>query len=312
MKNFLLIALLLLLTACSDQNEKTNVESDEGPPEQQQPAEQNEPVVKDDDEAQKEQSYEEDPFLEEVNYDIVSILSEMENRIKERGRYAGSIDKQFNFIGQKGTTSTNYSLNYEMILDEVNGKPANTYHSILRGTTVDAPNSEHYWERYFFPGKAAYDVYYDNYVNYFDLEGELQLEGVSFYLSAVEALNMLQQVADAAHISTHNAEQGYMEIAFSLNPDEHYDFLSLFLIDPVDRESGMFNDYMADFAEGETAQIYLMINTIDLLPNIYSNWFKMYSEDIETTIEMNTHFSFHWDTPVEDIVVPEEVVNAGN
>lgn len=250
----------------------------------------------------------EDPILKEVDYDSVKIIEIMKERVASITEYTGAVNKLKTDVYLEDRTYSSYDLTYTAT--EVGQYNSDRKFKVHYKQEIEYPEEKLTYESYYYPDDIWYlKNSFANEWSYFDLS-DLQDEEnqIDFFASPKVFLDYLMPVADLGHITMHDEEQGLMEIAFELNSNTHYDIVAGLFVSGLDYMTNFYHDAIYDLVEDETVYLYVIVDTTRVLPLSFTYNHTMDSKDVEGTIETTATQSYDFTTPVDDIIIPEEVI----
>ena len=304
MKQFIfLLAATILLTACNDTNNAQPSEGDVAATNEQEasPSEEAMATIPINPEA-------EDPILKEVDYNPAKIIEIMQERAASITEYAGAVHKTRADVYLEDRTYSSYDLTYTAT--EVGQYNSDYKFKVHYKQEIEYPEENLTYESYYYPDDVWYlKNSFANEWSYFDLSDLQDQENqIDFFASPKVFLDYLMPVADLGHITMHDEEQGLMEIAFELNSSTHYDIFAGLFVSGLDYMTDFYHDAIYDLVEDETVYLYVIIDTSRVLPLSFSYNHTMDSQDVEGTIETTATQSYDFTTPVDDIIIPNEVI----
>ena len=305
-KVVLLVAFVFVLTACSNTTTPEQTDADSSTSTEQKTVSNNNST--DETQTEEHDGWGEDPVLQEIEYDPVKILEIMKERVASITEYSGSVHKLRNDVYLEESTYSSYDLTYTAT--EVGQYNSDYKFKVHYEQTIEYTDENLTYESYYYPDDVWYlKNSFANEWSYFDLS-DLQDEEnqIDFFASPKIFLDYLMPVADLGHITMHDEEQGLMEIAFELNSDTHYEIVAGLFVSGLDYMTNFYHDAIYDLVEDETIYLDVIIDTSRVLPLSFSYNHTMDSEDVEGTIETTATQSYDFTTPVDPIIIPEEVI----
>ena len=296
----ILITSIMLLTACGNTNDAQPVEEDVTPT--------NEQEFSTSEETTNEGSQAEDPILKEIEYDPAKMIEMMKERVAPITEYAGAVNKIRTDVYLEERTSSSYNLTYTA--KEVGQYDSDHKFKVHYMQEIEYPEENMTYEGYYDPDDVWYvKNSYSNEWYYFDLiQFKDEANQIGFFVSPKILLDYLTPIAHLGRISMHDEEQSLMEIAFELNSNTHYGLFSELFLDGYDYQTGFFKDTIYDFLDDETISLYIIVDTQQLLPLSFQYNWTMDSQEVDDTVEMSSIQNYDFMTPVEDIIIPEEVI----
>ena len=232
----------------------------------------------------------------------------MKERVAPITEYSGAVNKLKEDVYLGESTYRSYDLTYTAT--EVGQYNSDYKFKVHYEQTIEYTDENLMYESYYYPDDVWYlKNSFANEWSYFDLS-DLQDEEnqIDFFASPKKFLDYLIPVADLGHITMHNEEQGLMEIAFELNSDTHYEIFAGLFVSGLDYMTNFYHDAIYDLVEDETVSLYVIVDTSRILPLSFTYSHTMDSQDVEGTIETTATQSYDFTTPVDPIIIPEEVI----
>ena len=72
--------------------------------------------------------------------------------------------------------------------------------------------------------------------------------------------------------------------------------------------TNFYHDAIYDLVEDETVYLYVIVDTSRILPLSFTYSHTMDSQDVEGTIKTTATQNYDFTTPVDPIIIPEEVI----
>ena len=303
MKKFiLLIAFVFVLTACSNTTTSEQSDADASTPTEQE-------TVSTNDSTEENSGWGEDPILNEIDYDPAKIIEIMKERVAPITEYSGAVNKLTEdvYLGES-TYNSSYDLTYTAT--EVGQYNSDYKFKVHYEQTIEYTDEKLMYESYYYPDDVWYlKNSFANEWSYFDLSDLQDQENqIHFFASPKILLDYLTPIADLGHITMHDEEQGLMEIAFELNSDTHYDIVAGLFVSGLDYMTNFYHDAIYDLVEDETVYLSVIVDTPRILPLSFTYSHTMDSQDVEGTIKTTATQNYDFTTPVDPIIIPEEVI----
>ena len=300
-KIVLLLAFVFVLTACSNTTTPNQTDTDDSTSTEQK-------TVSTNDSTDENSGWGEDPILNEIDYDPVKIIEIMKERVAPITEYSGAVNKLKEDVYLGESTYSSYDLTYTAT--EVGQYNSDHKFKVHYEQTIEYTDENLMYESYYYPDDVWYlKNSFANEWSYFDLSDLQDQENqINFFASPKILLDYLTPIADLGHITMQDEEQGLMEIAFEVNSDTHYDIFAGLFVSGLDYMTNFYHDAIYDLVEDETVYLSVIIDTIRVLPLSFSYNHTMDSQDVEGMIKTTATQSYDFTAPVNDIIIPEEVI----
>ena len=305
-KIILLLTFIFVLAACNNTAIPEKTDADASPSTEQQSVSNND--SNDKTHTEENYSWGEDPILKEIEYDPAKMIEMMKERVAPITEYAGAVYKIRADVYLEERTSSSYNLTYTAT--EVGQYDSDHKFKVHYMQEIEYPEENMTYEGYYYPDDVWYvKNSYSNEWYYFDLiEFKDEANQIGFFVSPKILLDYLTPIADLGRISMHDEEQSLMEIAFELNSDTHYEIFAGLFVSGLDYMTNFYHDAIYDLVEDETVYLYVIVDTSRILPLSFTYSHTMDSQDVEGTIKTTATQNYDFTTPVDPIIIPEEVI----
>lgn len=173
-------------------------------------------------------------------------------------------------------------------------------------------NERQFEEGYYFPYNYWYkkSSWYPNWHRDNLTDYEHASEGVQhgFHPSPQRVLGILSELSSIGHISVYDQQQDLVEIGFELQTEIHGDVMNELFLHPVEYHNDFFDASRCWHFTNKPSYIYVLVQpeANELVSIHYMT--EMHCDIIKANMEISSSSSYHFESDVAPVTVPEEIV----